>query len=384
MLVGGPFAGPTDSDLGVSVSLSDKYMVAGAPSEQGSVQIYKYNIVQSNWQIMKVLSGESYGSLFGSSVSLTSTSSTLSGFVVGIPGMTGAASSSDDIFGAAAFYELNETNQEWTPIGSLIRGDENAYAVREAFGFSVAASTNRFVVACGAPFSNALNVQQRGRVYTYTWNGGINDWSPLSVFSVVGDSAGAFLGSSVDVSSDGSLLLAGGPGRNGGDGYAVVYSFDSSRWEPVAVLEASTSLEAFGSSVSIVDDELGQVIAVGGPAYDSGRGVIRVYERQSDGSYTQLGEDIVGQGANDALGTAGTLSGSVIVNGDASSKSIFILAATANGSVRRFEWISSKWEQTLPSFGVGFELVRSLSMGPSANTFVVGGVNEVSVYEENA
>jgi hypothetical protein len=357
-------------------------MIAGGRLGNGTVQTYHYD--GQAWTLLQEIVGDQVGSLFGSSVALRPPSSASPGFIVGAPGTQAAGSSL--LVGAAAYYELDSATQSsWTRIGSLIRGDESIYSNREAFGFSVATSANR-IVACGAPFSDDLNVNQRGKVYTFLWNVQVNDWTPVSVFGVVGDSSNALLGSAVDIATDGSVLVAGGPGRNNGDGYAVVLVLNSSlrRWQQVAVFEAaSSSLEGFGASVVMVDD-LGDIIAVGGPGYQSGRGVIRVYQRQaSDGSYAQVGADIVGESSSDALGSAGTLSGSVVYNSNAARPTIVITAATTTGLVRRYEWQSStsvSWDQPTAAFDTSLVTVRALSLSADGSSFVAGGRNQVEVF----
>ncbi|GKZ01549.1 hypothetical protein MPSEU_001105500 [Mayamaea pseudoterrestris] len=387
VLVGGPFLGDTDSSLGTSVSLSNPFMAAGARSGNGSVEIFQLDGASGQWTPFDVLIGEEQGSLFGSSLSLSrpATSSDVApGLIIGAPATKAAFSSA--LVGAAFYYELNDNSSNntlsWTQVGSILRGDEDSYANNEAFGFSVATSANR-IIACGAPFSSALNINGRGRVYTFSYNENVQDWTPLSVYNVAGDAENAWLGSALDISSDGALLIAGGPGRNGGDGYAVVYAFGSNqRWQVLATFEAmANSLEAFGSSVKILDNGLGEMIAVGGPAYDSGRGVIRVYERQvSNGFYAQLGNDIVGDTTLDALGTAGTLTGSVATS---STGSIYVLASTSSGIVFRYEWLAGDWQRTIEPFDTGLDSLRALSMSQDGASFAAGGTNQVSLYNRN-
>jgi hypothetical protein len=346
--------------------MSNTIAVAGSRRDSGLVRTYRYDQTSNAWSFLADITGNRSQSLFGADVRMHPSENA---FVVGAPGSVTDGSSTDT--GTAIYYQLNNASL-WEQVGSSITGDKNVYSIREGFGFSVAVSSNR-IVACGAPFSSARNVHQQGRVYTFKWNTILNDWTPLSVFPVAGDAAEALLGSAVDISSDGSIMIAGGPGHNYGSGYAVIYQWYGYRWLTVATLLPDQLGEGLGSSVKVLSSD-GTLVAVGSPSYNNGSGIIRVYQKIGNSSYALLGSPIIGDSPSDALGAAGNLDGAD------TGITIAILASTATGTVKRYEWfLSSGWEiQSEVNTGIAY--VPAMASGPDTTSFVAGGMNEIVIY----
>ena len=131
-------------------------------------------------------------------------------------------------------------------------------------------------------------------------------------------------GNSVDISSDGKTLAIGAPGdyeANDRPGYVRVYYLESiyylesndltSSWTQIGQdIIGEADGDGFGSSVSLSDD--GKTLAVGAPYNDGngkGSGHVRVYRMDdSSTSWTQVGEDIDGDAIDDYSGFAVSLS----------------------------------------------------------------------------
>lgn len=108
-------------------------------------------------------------------------------------------------------------------------------------------------------------------------------------------------------------------------------------------IEGDHGTDAFGRSVAMSAD--GNIIVVGAELNDnngSNAGHVRVYEN-SNGTWTQIGDDIEGEAAGDVLGQSVALSadGNIIAVGAPYNSG----GGTNSGHVRVFENIDGVWEQ---------------------------------------
>jgi len=155
-------------------------------------------------------------------------------------------------------------------------------------------------------------------------------WTQLGD-NIDGEAADDWLGYSVAMSGDGRTIVAGGPGNsratddgNGNSaitsGYAQVMEYNDGSWSQLGndiVFEGPATW--FGRSVSISED--GRAIVVGAPLnginrYEYGAGSVRVFE-YGRGYWNQLGSDIDGEAAGDWFGNSVAMSndGKTIVVG---------------------------------------------------------------------
>ena len=377
-LQGGPFSGSANSNLGASVALSGSYMAAGATSGSGLVQTYLKS-ASNSWASLATINGATQDTLFGFSVDIGN-----GVLLVGEP-KSAASDNPNLVTGSASYYEFDQALVRWNQLGSSVEGDPaDSFRANEQFGWSVALSSNR-VIICGAPFNSEFGVSETGRVYTFQFLTSINNWAPRQAVPITGKAPGDNLGYAVDISSDGSTMIAGGPGRNNFSGYAVVYQWDGRRWSAFNELLASslTSDEQFGTSVCVLSSD-GEYVAVGAPNYNNFRGAIRVFQRGQGtnlGTYQSFGPEIAGN-VGEGLGLRDSFSGSV----DVSTGNIIILAATSAGNVRRYVYNSAanRWDEdpltaartgiSSPAFG------GDASPGSISSSFVIGGVNEAKIY----
>ena len=117
--------------------------------------------------------------------------------------------------------------------------------------------------------------------------------SPFLLFSQVqigsdidGIRPGDMFGTSVSISSDGTIVAIGGPrnfyaGENAG--HVRVFENISGVWTQIGdAINGDAAFDAFGTSVSISSD--GSTVAIGGPGNDTGgvnAGHVRIFENIS-------------------------------------------------------------------------------------------------------
>ena len=287
-----------DDQSGYSVSLNaDGSIVAiGAPyndgngSSSGHVRIFENQ--SGTWtQIGSDIDGVA-GNYSGWSVSLSA-----DGSIVAIGG-TGEYPTN----GQVRIYE-NQSGT-WTQIGSDIDGD----GAIDKFGCSVSLSADGFTVAIGA-YGDDDGGGDAGHVRIYENQSGT--WTQIGS-DINGKGSNYWFGWSVSLSADGSIVAIGGPGHNNTSttaGYVQVYENQSGTWTQIGNdINGETIKDRFGCSVSLSND--GAKVAIG--AYwndDSGNdaGYVQIYKNQSD-IWTQIGDDINGDAANDWLGYSVSLS----------------------------------------------------------------------------
>ena len=127
-----------------------------------------------------------------------------------------------------------------------------------------------------------------------------------------GEAAGDYLGRSVSLSSDGTIVAIGASGNDGNgidSGHVRVYQNISGTWTQLGGdIDGEADGDQSGISVSLSSD--GTIVAIGADRNDgngSSSGHVRVYQNIS-GTWTQLGSDIDGEAAGDYLGRSVSLS----------------------------------------------------------------------------
>lgn len=291
-----------DSDrFGYSVSLSsDGNVVAIGAIFTNLVIVYRN--LNGLWsQVGSDIDGESPGDQSGFSVSLSS-----DGTVVAI----GARQNDGNAFNSGHVRVYRNLSDVWTQIGSDIEGE----AEGDELGFSVSLSSDGNVVAIGAPFNDG-NGNNSGHVRIY---GNQSDvWTQVGS-DIDGEAEGDQSGSAVSLSSDGTVVSIGAPlnnGNGGNSGHVRVYRNVSGVWTQTGSdIDGESVGIRSGSSVSLSSD--GSVIAIGAIYSGSLAGHVRIYRNSSD-VWTQEGIDIDGEGSEDFSGTSVSLSsdGSVVAIG---------------------------------------------------------------------
>ena len=289
------------SRFGSSVSLSsDGSVIAIGAIFANSVGIYRSQ--DGVWsQVGSDIDGESLGDLSGLSISLSS-----DGSVVAIGANLNDGNGNNS--GHARVYR--NLSDVWTQIGSDIDGK----AEGDESGSSVSLSSDGSVVAIGAPF-NDDNGNNSGHVRVYR---NLSDvWTQIGS-EIDGEVEGDQSGSSVSLSSDGSVIAIGAPFNDGNgfrSGHVRVYRNLSDVWTQIgSEINGESVVDQSGSSASLSSD--GSVVAIGAIFSDSGSGHVRIYRNLSD-VWTLTGIDIDGEDAEDFSGSSISLSsdGSVVAIG---------------------------------------------------------------------
>ncbi len=141
-------------------------------------------------------------------------------------------------------------------------------AADEAFGTSVALSADAKTIAVGAPLATVGMVSGEGKVYVFEqpaggWTGTIT----MPTATLTGTPVGGFsdsLGKSVSISSDGSLIAAGAPGRASSAidpnvGAVLVFARPAMHWTNQAAPQATLT-----HGLGRTGDQLGFSVALSG------------------------------------------------------------------------------------------------------------------------
>jgi hypothetical protein len=189
-----------------------------------------------------------------------------------------------------------------------------APAQNAKLGSSVAISGDGGTIAAGATGGDSGD----GIVFVFTENG--NAWTSEQQVARLSDANGSLgedLGHSVAVSSNGSTIAAGAPGRAGNNGAVLVWDEPGSAW--TAETQTSTLTGDGGDlGISLAISQDGDIVVAGAPAAtengDSGQGAVYVFT-DNVGAWSSATLTLASGAANEKLGTSVGLSGSTIVAG---------------------------------------------------------------------
>ena len=131
-----------------------------------------------------------------------------------------------------------------------------------------------------------------------------------------GEAEGDQSGSAVSLSANGRTVAIGATGNDGGrgdSGHVRVFNLVGDDWEQIGQdIDGEKEYDSFGNSVSLSSD--GRMVAVGAPYNnDNGddTGKVKVYRLDSsdgDNNWVQIGQDLLGEAANDRAGYSVSLS----------------------------------------------------------------------------
>ena len=253
------------------------------------------------WTQKQKLSGDSANDQFGTSVATNGDGTLIVMGGIGNDGGTAVGS------GAALVFTGNST-VGWTQKQKL-SGD----SAQDQFGFSVAINNNGTVIVMGGRFHDPNSVSNAGAALVFTGNSTVG-WTQKQKLS--GDSAEDQFGYSVATNGDGTVIVMGGVGNDGGtaagSGAALVFTGNSTvGWTQKQKLSGKNAGDQFGGSVDINSN--GTVIVMGGRLHDpngiTNAGAALVFTGNSTVGWTQK-QKLSGDSANDQFGT------SVATNGD--------------------------------------------------------------------
>jgi hypothetical protein len=336
-----------DDQSGFSVSLSDDGSILavgarfndGTASNAGQVRVYK-NINGTWTKLGQDIDGEATPDQSGYSVSLSA-----DGTIVAIGAIYNDGGGADS--GHVRVYQYNGSTT-WTKLGQDIDGE----AATNWSGYSVSISSDGTIVAVGSYYNDG-NGNDSGHVRIYQYNSGSATWTKLGQ-DIDGEAANDQSGWSVSLSSNGQIVAIGArynAGTVAGSycGHTRIYQYNgSTTWTQIGQdIDGEASQDFSGSSVSLSSD--GTIVAIGainndgttGTSTDN-RGSVRVYKNIS-GTWTKLGQDIDGEAAGDNSGF------SISLNGDGTIVAISAYLNDGTGSnaghVRIYQYITNTWQQ---------------------------------------
>lgn len=226
----------------------------------------------------------------------------------------------------------------WTQVGNSILGK----SANDKFGTSVSLSSDGSIVAIGAPYNDDNGMPYNGAVSVYKNVSGI--WNKIG--NDIIDNVQDLSGVSVALSSDGSVVVIGSSYGNdlGPAGNVSVYENIAGNWSKIGnTLTGSSAGDMFGNSVAISDN--GSIVAIGANAADGNglnSGSVSIYQNVS-GNWVKIGADIHGEFAGDDFGAGVSLSadGSIVAVGATENDG----NGSYSGHVRIFKNISGSWTQ---------------------------------------
>ncbi len=280
--------------------------------------------------------------------------------------------------------------QTFTQVGVDIDGE----AEGDKSGCSVSLSSDGIVVAIGA-CRNDGNGYNAGHVRIYQYISGI--WTQIGE-DIDGEASEDYFGTSVSLSSDGSIVAIGGSWNDGNgiqSGHVRVYQNISGTWTQIG-LDIEGEAENDFSGASLCLNSNGTILAIGahendGNGHNSGH--VRIYKNIS-GTWTQIGADIDGESEEDKSGC------SVSLSSDGSIVAIGAIGNDVNGSlcghVRIYENIAGNWTQIGADIDGEAEndySGHSVSLSSDGTVVAIGALNNdgngsyaghVRIYQNNA
>lgn len=261
----------------ISVSENGLIMAVGSPATNGGNSNYVdlYNYSSGDWKKI------------GNTITITKGQNGVInsnfGFAVKlntkgnrvIIGDPGSFVSGDQHYNPGAFRVYELQNDDWVQIGSRIIGNTH----KDGLGTAVDISFNGNIVIASAPYSNET---QQGSVRAYKFDG--SEWIQLGN-DITGLNNNALFGYSVSLSNSGYRIISSSPRTNNWQGNVRVFDYDSvtNTWNEFAspiTYSGNKTNARFGQSISA--NANGTVIAIGAPEArnlsNQNTGIVQVYK----------------------------------------------------------------------------------------------------------
>ncbi|WP_298511535.1 T9SS type A sorting domain-containing protein [uncultured Kordia sp.] len=262
-----------------------------------------------------------------------------------------------------------KTNATWTQIGNDIDG-ENSY---NFMGNSVAINSDGSIIAVSAT-GNSDGGQNAGKVKVFGYING--NWTQLGN-DILGEGSGDRCGSALGLSQDGQILAIGANYNDGSgpdNGHVRMYQYVNDTWTQVGNdIDGVGNFDSFGRRLSLSSD--GGIVAIAAPFNDdngSNTGHVRVFQYSND-TWTQIGSDLQGENPQDQFGWA------VSLNNDGTTLAIGARLNDETGSnagkVYIYKYINQVWTQlgnNLTGDSAGDLFGYSVSLNDDGTVVAVG------------
>ena len=331
----GDKTGLSGDKFGYSVSVSGNKILVGAPGEVIG-HMYPFEWSGVTWELTGglTMANAVAGDEVGSSVAISGSGEWA---VAGAPNAT--VGTTDHVGKAAVFEAIPPV---W---GSGFSHHQNVSPIdfpeaAERFGHSVSVSLSGSitpgVILVGRPYHDGGVGANQGYVEAFEYNAvAVLHWSSYQIIAGPVAAAQALFGWSVSVAGD--LAIVGAPGQNAGQGAAFLFKRNafpcSSCWSNAGILMGQTPSSSFGSSVSLSGN--GDVAVAGAPgALIRGR----AYVYRPNGSTWEQTRELIGSdaGIGKKFGSPAAVSGETVVVGSGTSNGgvyVFDLSDTDADSV---------------------------------------------------
>lgn len=264
----------------------------------GATRVLEYN--GSAWvQIGSRQFGPTSYDYMGFAVDISDDGST---FITGIPRHEYGGNSNQ---GMAQVYEYD--GSAWVQKG----GDLPGVGTSDQAGYAVAISGDGSRVIVGMPFHDDIpnTTYDVGLFRVFEYSGG--SWVQLGA-DIEGDGDNDQMGKSVGMSTDGTRVVIGIPGEDNNGfnaGQTRIYEYNSSVWIQLGnSIDGDVAGDNSAEAVTISGD--GTRVAIGAEEDDTNgtnSGQVRIFELNG-ATWVQVGSDIDGASAGDAIGSSVSLS----------------------------------------------------------------------------
>ena len=317
---------------------SDWESVSSSYTATSSLGIWIYVTVSSEneWtQTGLDIDGEAQDDFSGTSISLNSAGNRVA---IGAYGNNGDNEADS---GHTRIYEYSEGS--WTQLGEDIDGE----AAGDESGYLVSLNSAGDIVAIGASLNDG-NGSNSGHTRIYQYNG--TSWVQLGQ-DIDGEATGDNSGYSVSLNSSGNIVAIGAYSNDGGNGvdsgHTRIYQYIAGSWTQIGQdIEGEAQNDNSGISVSL--NSAGDIVAIGAPFNDGDNvtdsGSTRIYQYDfKNNTWTQLGEDIDGEAAGDESGYSVSLNsaGDIVAIGASLNDG----NGTKSGHTRIYEYSAGSWTQ---------------------------------------
>jgi len=348
-----------NDQFGYPVSISGDYIVVGGHRNDdggdGSGSAYVFIRSGTSWSQQAKLTASD------------AAASDAFGFNVNISGdyiISGSIYDDDDGDFSGSAYVFIRSGTSWSQQAKLTASDA---AANDRFGSTVQISGDYAVV--GTRYDNDAGVAS-GSAYIFIRSG--TSWSQQAKLTAGDAAAGDWFG---HVSISGDYVVAGAYGDDdlgskSGSAYTFVRSGTS--WSQQAKITAGRAIEDSHFGVSVSLDYDGDIVAIGAP--DLNNGVVGVYKFGTDGSWAQLGSDIVGEADGDYFGISVSLDsdGSHVAIGGEKNDA----AGNNAGHARVYEYSNNSWSQVgsdIDGEAAGDLFGVSVSLDSDGSHVAIGG-----------